>query len=211
MMKKKALVTAGPTYEPIDPVRFIGNHSSGKMGYSLAEELVAEGFEVFLISGPTSITPPKEVTFISIQSAQEMYDACLNIYKDMSVSIFAAAVADYTPKYVADKKIKKKDDEFSIDLIKTKDIAKEMGLLKQEGQINVGFALETDNELINAEKKLNSKNFDFVVLNSLRNEGTCFGSDHNKITILEHNKRLDFEFKPKKEVAKDIIKHILSK
>ena len=129
----------------------------------------------------------------------------------MSISIFAAAVADYTPKYVADKKIKKKDEEFSIDLIKTKDIAKEMGLLKQEGQINIGFALETDNELINAEKKLNSKNFDFVVLNSLRNEGTCFGSDHNKITILEHNKRLDFEFKPKKEVAKDIIKHILSK
>jgi phosphopantothenoylcysteine decarboxylase/phosphopantothenate--cysteine ligase len=207
---KKALITAGPTYEAIDPVRFIGNRSSGKMGYSIAEELLKNGFEVTLISGPTSITPPQNLTFVSVQSAQEMYEACLANYSSCDVVIFAAAVADYTPKTVSDIKIKKNEETFSIELVKTKDIAKELGKLKTH-QIHIGFALETNDEESNAKKKLSAKNLDFIVLNSLRNEGTCFGTDNNKITILEHNKQIDFGLKSKTEVAKDIVNHILEK
>lgn len=211
MNPKKALITAGPTYEAIDPVRFIGNRSTGKMGYSIAQELIEQGFEVVLVSGPSSLPIPKNLTFIRIESAQEMYEACLAHYASCTVAVFSAAVADYTPKHVSDIKIKKNDAEFSIELVKTKDIAKELGILKKENQINIGFALETNDEESNAKKKLSAKNLDFIVLNSLQNENTCFGSDFNKITILEHNNQIDFEFKPKEEVAKDIVKHIISK
>ena len=211
MKSKKALVTAGPTHEAIDPVRFIGNRSTGKMGYSIAQELVLQGFDVVLVSGPSNLPAPTNLTFIQIESAQEMYEACLLHYKTCDLAIFSAAVADYTPKYVSDIKIKKSEDEFSIELIKTKDIAKELGKLKQANQLNIGFALETNNEESNAKKKLSSKNLDFIVLNSLRNENTCFGSDFNKITILEHNNQIEFEFKTKEEVAKDIVKHIITK
>lgn len=211
MKAKKALVTAGPTYEAIDPVRFIGNRSTGKMGYSIAQELVKLGFEVTLVSGPSSLEKPKNLKFIQVESAQEMYEACLENFEDSDLSIFSAAVADYTPKYVSEVKIKKNDAELSIELVKTIDIAQELGLLKKTHQIHVGFALETNNEELNAKKKLHSKNLDFIVLNSLRNENTCFGSDFNKITILEHNNQIEFEFKTKEEVAKDIVQHIISK
>lgn len=211
MKSKKILITAGPTHEAIDPVRFIGNHSSGKMGYALATNLANKGHEVILISGPTALSNPKDIEVIKIKSAKEMYEACLAHYKSCDIAIFAAAVADYTPKVVSDIKIKKNDDSFSIELIKTKDIAKELGLLKQSHQVNIGFALETNNEEANANKKLESKNLDFIVLNSLKNEGTCFGSNNNKITILEHNNKIEFELKTKEEVATDIIKHIETK
>lgn len=211
MKQKTILITAGPTHEPIDPVRFIGNHSSGKMGYAIATQLAEAGHLVTLVSGPTALTPPANVSIIKIQSAEEMYQACLEHYSSADITIFAAAVADYTPKTVSDIKIKKKEDTFSIEMVKTKDIAKELGLLKQEYQVNVGFALETNNEEVNASKKLQNKNLDFIVLNSLQNVGTCFGSDNNKITILEHNNKIEFELKSKEEVAKDIIKHIETK
>ena len=207
-MSTKALVTAGPTYEAIDPVRFIGNHSSGKMGYELAKALFDQGYEVTLVSGPTNLEDPQGVKVIRVQSAQEMYEACLAEYESVQVAIFAAAVADYTPKNVSDIKIKKSEDEFSIELKRTKDIAKEMGKLKKQGQINVGFALETNDSYTNAVKKLSSKNFDFVVLNSLSKDNACFGVDQNKITILEHNNQIDFEFKSKTLIAKDIVSHI---
>lgn len=205
---KKALVTAGPTHEAIDPVRFIGNHSSGKMGYAIAKELKEKGYDVTLISGPTSLNTPDGVKRIDVKSAKDMYEACLAVYSETQVSIFAAAVADYTPKVVSDIKIKKNDDEFTISLVKTKDIAKEMGELKSNNQINVGFALETNDGEENAKNKLEKKNFDFVVLNKLSKDNACFGVDQNKITILESNNQIDFEFKTKQEIAKDIVSHI---
>jgi phosphopantothenoylcysteine decarboxylase/phosphopantothenate--cysteine ligase len=154
---------------------------------------------------------PENLNFVSVESAQEMFEACLKYYPQTKLAIFAAAVADYTPKVVAEQKIKKKDESLTLELVKTKDIAKEMGKLKQQNQVNVGFALETENEVFNAVAKLESKNFDCVVLNSLRNENTCFGTDFNKISILEHNKRVDFEFKPKSEVAEDIVNYVIEK
>lgn len=210
MKSLKVLLTAGPTYEAIDPVRFIGNRSSGKMGYAIAQELVEKGFEVTLVSGPTNLPKPHNVNFVRVESAQDMYEACLEYYSACDVAIFAAAVADYTPKVVSNIKIKKNDDEFTITLVKTKDIAKELGLLKAH-QLHVGFALETNDEELNATRKLDSKNLDFIVLNSLKNEGTCFGTENNKITILERNKKIEFQLKPKEEVAKDIVQHIIEK
>lgn len=207
-MVKRALVTAGPTHEAIDPVRFIGNHSSGKMGFALATELKEAGYSVTLIAGPVHLNTPEGVTRINVKSAEEMYEACKGIYEQTHVAIFAAAVADYTPKVVSDIKIKKSDEEFSISLVKTKDIAKEMGVLKKASQVNVGFALETNDGDANATKKLKSKNLDFVVLNTLSKDNACFGVDLNKITILEHNKRVQFELKTKQEIAKDIVSHI---
>jgi len=211
LKQKKILITAGPTHEAIDPVRFIGNHSSGKMGYAIAQQLQKKGHQVVLVSGPTAIPTPTNVEVINVKSAKEMYETCLAHYSSIDIAIFAAAVADYTPKTVSDIKIKKKEDSFSIELVKTTDIAKKLGEIKQTNQINIGFALETNNEEANAVKKLTSKNFDFIVLNSLQNPGTCFGSNNNKITILEHNNKIDFELKTKEEVATDIIKHIESK
>jgi len=209
---KNVLITAGPTYESIDPVRFIGNHSSGKMGYALAHELAEKGAKVQLVSGPTnlSVNHPN-IELHSITSAEEMYEQCAEIFPKVDISVLAAAVADYRPDTVADQKIKKSSDSMSISLTKTKDIAAELGQLKKNGQVMVGFALETENEIDNASKKIKSKNFDLIVLNSLNDKGAGFGHDTNKISIIDkQNKIRKFELKPKKEVAKDIVETIIS-
>lgn len=209
---KKVLITAGPTYEAIDPVRFIGNHSSGKMGYALAEEADAQGADVTLISGPTHLNAPKGVKLIKVSSGREMYEAALAHYISTDINIFAAAVADYAPKTVAAQKIKKDDDEMNITLSKTIDIAKALGIEKKPGQFNVGFALETENELENAKGKIKKKNFDMIVLNSLNQAGAGFGYETNKITLIDKaNNIQDFELKTKQEVAKDIIQAISEK
>ena len=210
---KKVLITAGPTYEAIDPVRFIGNYSSGKMGYAVAEAAANAGAEVVLVSGPThlSIDHPG-VTKVAVRSGNEMYEACKRVYPETDVSIFAAAVADYAPKDVADEKIKKQGDAMTIKLGKTIDIAKTLGAEKTERQLNVGFALETNNELDNAKEKISSKNFDLIVLNSLQDNGAGFGHDTNKISIIDKANNIEhFELKTKKDVAKDIINAIIAK
>lgn len=211
---KKVLITAGPTYEKIDPVRFIGNYSSGKMGYALAEECASRGADVILVSGPVSLNPVHpNIKKISVESAGEMFDAAVENSSDADVEILCAAVADYTPAQRADRKIKReKTGEMSIDLIPTKDIAAHLGKIKKEGQLMVGFALETDNEEVNAVDKCARKNLDFIVLNSLNNKNTCFQSDTNMITIFDKDgSRYPYEFKPKREVAKDIVDHIVEK
>jgi len=209
--KKKILITAGPTYEKIDPVRFIGNHSTGKMGYALAQRLASLGAQVTLVSGPSKLSldhPSIEV--IKVGEAQEMYQKAQQIFPEMDVAIFAAAVADYTPKTKSDQKIKKGAGDLQIELQRTPDIAASLGALKKPSQVTVGFALETNDEHSNAKKKLEAKNFDFIVLNSLNDEGAGFGHDTNKITILDrHNNAQDFELKSKKEVARDIADYLL--
>lgn len=213
LANKRVLITAGPTYEAIDPVRFIGNHSTGKMGFAIAEEAARQGAKVTLISGPTYLNAVHpDIELIRVQSGREMYEVCLKVNNESDINIMAAAVADYAPKEVASEKIKKQTSEMSIDLIKTTDIAKELGGLKRKGQINVGFALETNAELQNAQDKIRKKNFDLIVLNSLRDKGAGFGHDTNKISIIDkENNILDFELKTKQEVAKDIINAILEK
>ena len=209
---KKVLITAGPTYEAIDPVRFIGNHSSGKMGFEIAKTAANLGAEVFLVSGPSSQTVNHSfITRIDVKSAQEMYDACHQFYKDVDIAILSAAVADYRPKNVADQKIKKKDAALVIELEPTKDILKSLGEIKKH-QFLVGFALETNNEVANAEKKIKSKNLDAIVLNSLRDKGAGFAGDTNKITIIDSgfNKK-SFELKSKKEVSVDIMNEIIER
>lgn len=211
---KKVMITAGPTYEKIDPVRFIGNYSSGKMGYALAEECASRGADVILVSGPVSLNPVHpNIKKISVESAGEMFDAAVENSSDADVEILCAAVADYTPAQRADRKIKReKTGEMSIDLIPTKDIAAHLGKIKKEGQLMVGFALETDNEEVNAVDKCARKNLDFIVLNSLNNKNTCFQSDTNMITIFDKDgSRYPYEFKPKREVARDIVDHIVEK
>ena len=206
---KKVLITAGPTKEFIDPVRYITNASSGKMGYALAEAASDCGAEVKLISGPVDILPPLgNISTTVTNTAKEMYAAALSIYKDVDIAIFTAAVADYTPKIVAQQKIKKQGDTMQIELVKTHDIAAELGKKKKINQFNVGFALETENELTNAKEKLKSKNFDMIVLNSLRDSGAGFGVDTNQVTIIESDKELKINLKSKKEIASDIIKLI---
>lgn len=208
---KKILVTAGPTHEAIDPVRFIGNHSSGKMGYAIAHVLQKMGAEVTLISGPTHEQVPDGVKLIKITSAQELLDACLANFDNADITVMSAAVADYRPKVVADQKIKKKSDSLSIELEKTRDILKTLGTRKTDKQILIGFALETQNEIENAEGKLVSKNLDFIVLNSLQDQGAGFAGDQNKITIINRTgEHYHFELKAKVDVAKDIANHILS-
>src|SRR4051812_25089410 len=171
----KVLITAGPTFEPIDPVRFIGNRSSGKMGIAIAEEFAKEGNEVILIKGATELNPVnKSIQQVKVQTAAEMFAACKQYFPSADVIVFAAAVADYTPKFPSETKIKKNAEEFVLELVKTKDIAGELGKQKQGNQIIVGFALETDNEEANAKDKLKKKNFDFIVLNSMRDEGAGF-------------------------------------
>ncbi len=206
----KILITAGPTYEPIDPVRFIGNRSSGKMGIAIADEFAKENNEVIVIKGPVNLNPTaKTIRQIKVQTAAEMYDVCAQYFAWANVIVFAAAVADYTPKFVSETKIKKKGNEFLLELVKTKDIAEELGKQKQKGQLIVGFALETDNEEENATDKLKRKNFDFVVLNSMRDEGAGFQSDTNKITILDKDGNVTkFDLKRKEEVAKDIVNYV---
>lgn len=209
---KKVLVTAGPTYEAIDPVRFIGNHSSGKMGFAIAEELANNGAEVYLVSGPVSLETPSAVfQRTDVTTAEEMYNACNELFGNMDITIMSAAIADFTPKLVSENKIKKGDAAKEIELKPTIDILKTLGERKTESQILVGFALETDNEVPNAISKLKMKNLDFIVLNSTRDKGATFGTSTNKITIIDkyENAQL-FDLKSKYEVAKDIVSKIES-
>lgn len=210
---KTVLVTAGPTYEALDPVRFIGNHSSGKMGYAIAESLANLDATVTLVSGPTSLhTSHPNVSVKKVVSAEEMYEACVAVFPKADIAVLAAAVADYKPVVKADQKIKKKDETLSLELTKTKDIAASLGKIKKSGQVVVGFALETEQEHENALKKLEAKNFDVIVLNSLKDSGAGFGHDTNKITLIDRNKTIrSFELKSKKEVARDIVSVILEK
>ena len=202
---KTVLITAGPTYEAIDPVRFIGNHSSGKMGFSLAEEAVKRGAKVILISGPTSQnTNHKNIEIHRVTTAKEMYEQVFKYYEKVDIAIASAAVADYAPKIVAKEKIKKSEEEFTIELVKNPDILKTMGE-KKTHQFLVGFALETQNEEENAKSKLQKKNLDMIVLNSLRDEGAGFQKDTNKVKILTHSEQKEFSLKSKDEVAKDIL------
>ncbi|HEY3404650.1 MAG TPA: bifunctional phosphopantothenoylcysteine decarboxylase/phosphopantothenate--cysteine ligase CoaBC [Ohtaekwangia sp.] len=210
---KKVLITAGPTHEALDPVRFIGNHSSGKMGFALAEELANQGATVNLVTGPThQHTNHPGITVKKVTSAEEMYTLCNDLFPASDITVLAAAVADYKPAEVASQKIKKKDEDLTITLTKTRDIAASLGKLKHNGQVIVGFALETENEQTNALKKLEAKNFDLIVLNSLNDKGAGFGHDTNKITIMDKNNQIkNFDLKDKKAVAKDIVQAILEK
>ena len=241
---KKILITAGPTYEKIDPVRFLGNYSSGKMGFALAEECARRGAEVTLIAGPVNVqcsmfnvvqrstfnvqrstfiaTPHSQrenvqrstfnvqrstfnVQRINVESCQEMYDAATSHFPHCDAAILCAAVADFRPEHTADQKIKRKDDDLVIRLKPNPDIAARLGEMKRDGQVLVGFALETNDEQANAQHKLEKKNLDFIVLNSLRNEGTCFRSDDNQVSIISRSGQRDYDRKPKRDVARDII------
>jgi phosphopantothenoylcysteine decarboxylase/phosphopantothenate--cysteine ligase len=210
---KKALVSAGPTFEAIDPVRFVGNHSSGKMGIAIAEDLYAKGADVNLVCGPVNAPVNyKGIKVTNVTSAEEMYEACLRLFTVTDITVMAAAVADYTPDLVAKEKIKKQDDRLEITLRKTKDILKSIGAIKKCHQFIVGFALETSNEKENAINKLADKNADLIVLNSLRDAAAGFRKDTNKVTIFERNgKSHSFEAKSKKLVANDIVDLIIEK
>ncbi len=207
---KKALITAGPTYEALDPVRFIGNHSSGKMGYAIAKALADLGAEVVLISGPTSLSlQHSKINLVKVVSAQDMYEACHRFYHDTDVMIASAAVADYRPKQVAQQKIKKKDTELILELEKTKDILASLGAIKKH-QLLIGFALETENEIEHAKQKIQKKNLDLIVLNSLNDQGAGFGGTTNKVTFIDKNFNIEqFPLKSKDEVAQDIALIIL--
>lgn len=210
LLGKKVMVTAGPTYEAIDPVRFIGNHSSGKMGFALAEEMFKLGAEVTLISGPTALSHHPAIKKINVVSAQEMLETCLAHFPTSEITIMSAAVADYTPVEVAPHKIKKNDQQLSISLKKTTDILATLGQQKTEQQLLIGFALETLNEENNAIEKLKKKNLDLIVLNSLNDKGAGFKTETNKITIFNRAlEKKSFETKTKQEVAKDICQEIL--
>lgn len=204
---KKILITAGPTYEKIDPVRFIGNFSTGKMGYSLAEACAELGAEVKLISGPTalSISHPN-IERIDVMSAQDMYEASMGQFKSMDAAILCAAVADYTPKNPSSNKVKSKTAELTIELVKNKDIAAELGKVKSKDQVMIGFALETNDEVANAQKKLSNKNLDYIILNSLQDDKAGFGYDTNKVTIISSESIQPLPLMSKKEVAKEIVK-----
>lgn len=208
---KKFLITAGPTYENIDPVRFIGNHSSGKMGFDLAKEAAKRGAKVILISGPSSQKiDNKNITLHKVTSAQEMFDEVFKYYENIDVAIMSAAVADYTPKVKATEKIKKNENELTIELVKNKDILRTMGEQKKN-QFLVGFALETQNEEENAKVKLVKKNLDLIVLNSLRDEGAGFANPTNKVKFFTPTEEQSFSLKSKEEVAKDILNFIEEK
>ncbi len=204
---KRFLVTAGATVEAIDPVRFISNHSTGKMGYALARELAARGAQVTLVSGRTSLAVPTGVKRVDVLSAEEMYQASVEAFAEANGAIMCAAVADYTPVEVATSKIKKSDDDMSIRLKRTRDIAASLGAVKGE-RLLVGFALETDNETINAEAKLAKKNFDFIVLNSLRDKGAGFGVDTNRVSLIDHTSREELPLMSKREVAERIVDRV---
>ena len=210
LVGKKILVTAGPTYEKIDAVRFVGNYSSGKMGYEIAEECANRGAEVILISGPVKITikNPK-ITVIKVESAAEMYNSCIENFGKCDIAILSAAVSDFTPKKPSFDKLKRNENNLELVLTPTKDIAAKLGEIKKNNQILIGFALEKSNEEKNASDKLKKKNLDFIVLNSLNDEGAGFNSDTNKITIIDKNGEIsNYELKPKSEVAKDIVDKI---
>ncbi len=203
---KKILITAGPTYEKIDPVRFIGNYSSGKMGFALAEECARRGAEVTLVAGPVSLnTCHPAIRRIDVESAKEMGEQAVAYFEEADAAILSAAVADFSPEQVADKKMKREGNTWTLNLVPTMDIAATLGRCKREGQVLVGFALETNNEQQNAEGKLQRKNFDFIVLNSLNDAGAGFRHDTNKISIIDREGRTDYPLKLKSEVAQDII------
>lgn len=206
---RKVVITAGPTYEKIDPVRFIGNYSSGKMGFALAEECAMRGADVTLIAGPVSMTASSAVKRIDVESCEEMYNAATTEFKDADAAILCAAVADFRPEHVAEQKIKRGKDDMVMRLSPTRDIAAQLGMMKKPGQRIIGFALETNDEESNARKKLEKKNLDFIVLNSTRNEGTTFRSDDNKVTIISKERVKEYGKKPKTEVAADIIDELV--
>lgn len=208
---KKIVITAGPTYEKIDPVRFIGNYSSGKMGFALAEECAERGAEVTLVAGPVTLAVcHPNIKRIDVETAEEMYHAANGAFEEADGAILCAAVADFTPECVADQKIKREKDDLMVRLKPTHDIAASLGHKKQQGQVLAGFALETNDELEHAKGKLERKNFDFIVLNSLNDKGAGFRHDTNKITIVDHEQIVPYPLKPKKEVAKDIIDKFVS-
>ena len=203
---RRIMITAGPTYEKIDPVRFIGNYSSGKMGFALAEECARRGAEVTLVAGPVALkTEHPNILRVNVESCQEMYDAATSVFPQQDAAILCAAVADFRPEHVADKKIKRVGQTMDVHLVPNPDIAAELGRMKRKGQVLVGFALETNDEEANAQHKLEKKNLDFIVLNSLKNKGTCFRSDDNQISMISRTGQQDYERKPKNEVASDII------
>lgn len=210
---KHIMITAGPTYEKIDPVRFIGNYSSGKMGYAIAEEAASRGADVTIVSGPVELKAVNpRIKVVDVESAREMLDACERIFPSCDTAIMCAAVADYAPAHPADRKIKREHDDLPvIELVKNPDIAATLGAMKKPGQRLVGFALETDNEMSNALHKLKAKNLDMIVMNSLRDKGAGFRTDTNKVTIYKlDGGELHFDMKSKREVASDIIDTLLS-
>lgn len=206
---KRIMITAGPTYEKIDPVRFIGNYSSGKMGFALAEACARQGAEVELIAGPVALTTNHPLIHrTNVESCEEMYQTATHLFSSCHAAILCAAVADFRPETIATEKIKREDDDLVIRLKPTHDIAAELGRMKRADQRLVGFALETNDEQQNAQGKLERKNLDFIVLNSLRNEGTCFQSDENQVSIISSQGQKDFGRKPKSEVARDIVNEL---
>ena len=202
---KNVMITAGPTYEKIDPVRFIGNYSSGKMGFALAEECLRRGASVTLIAGPVALSCSPAINRINVESCEEMYQAATQAFAESDAAILCAAVADFKPSNVADRKIKREKDDLELRLVPTHDIAAALGQMKQKHQRIVAFALETNDEEANAQKKRQKKNADFIVLNSTRNPGTTFRTDDNQITIISEKGKKEYEKKPKTEVAQDII------
>ena len=212
LLGKHIMITAGPTYEKIDPVRFIGNYSSGKMGFALAEECARRGAEVTLIAGPVNVQcTMNNVQRIDVESCQQMHDAAIENFPQMDAAILCAAVADFRPAEVAGQKIKRVGQTMDIHLVPNPDIAAELGRMKRANQVMVGFALETNDEQQNAQHKLEKKNLDFIVLNSLRNEGTCFKSDENQVSIISRDAKHDYEKKPKADVARDIIDELAAR
>jgi len=211
LLNKQVLVTAGPTHENIDPVRFIGNHSSGKMGFAIAEAFAAQGAKVHLVTGPVELeTRSAGVEVIRVTSAAEMFERCSELMNQMDVAVFNAAVSDYTPVSASGKKVKRGTGEWTLELKPTKDIAAEMGRRKSEGQVLVGFALETDNEMEHARLKLEKKNLDLIVLNSMRDKGAGFGTDTNRVTMIDRMGNIDkYELKPKEQVAADLVQRVL--
>jgi len=211
LKEQKILITAGPTNEPIDPVRFIGNHSSGKMGYALAKAALEMGAEVRLIIGPhyLNINPHPNLSVYPVQTAQQMFDQAVNLFSTSDIAIMAAAVADYRPKTIASQKLKKKDENLQIELERTPDIAFHLGQVKRNDQMLVGFALETSNELENATKKLHKKNFDWIVLNSMNDKGAGFKGDTNKVTLIDKREnRIEFPLQSKDELAFELLNQI---
>ena len=212
LLGKHIMITAGPTYEKIDPVRFIGNYSSGKMGFALAEECARRGAEVTLIAGPVNVQcTMNNVQRIDVESCQQMHDAAIENFPQVDAAILCAAVADFRPAEVAGQKIKRVGQTMDIHLVPNPDIAAELGRMKRANQVMVGFALETNDEQQNAQHKLEKKNLDFIVLNSLRNEGTCFKSDENQVSIISRDAKHDYEKKPKADVARDIIDELAAR
>ena len=209
---KKVLITAGPTYEKIDPVRFIGNYSSGKMGFALAEACAEQGAEVVLVSGPVDLhVKSTAIQRVDVESAGEMYEASTKHFPEVDIAILCAAVADFTPEVTADQKIKRKGDDLVLKLRPTQDIAASLGAAKREGQLMVGFALETNDELNNAQEKLKKKNLDLIVMNSLQDSGAGFRVDTNKVTIIDKEGLTAYATKSKMEVAEDIVEYIAKK